>query len=181
LNSLVLQESQEMQGGGAKRVCNDSHFGVTMIQAKQERGEEPSDQLQSHIVASPLRILSPLVLRYPALFIPRFFGSSSLITAVFYTISFQFCNYHERSQPKFSTPKLFCFALAGWRASRRFFVYEFISAQASILYDCSEHIVQSISYRDRRFYFAAVGLFTIATLLCNDPSPGIRRSDKIKR
>ena len=123
LDSLILQESQDMQGGEAKRVCNDSHVGVRMLEAKQERGEDPSNQLQPHIVAPPLRILSPLVLRCPSLFVYRFFGISSLMAAVFYKFVLQFCNNHERSQPKFPAPELLRFALAGWRVARRFFVH----------------------------------------------------------
>ena len=57
------------------------------------RVDTVGDQLQTHIVAPPLRILSPVVLRYPALFVPRFFGISSLMTAVYFTILSQFCNF----------------------------------------------------------------------------------------
>jgi hypothetical protein len=63
-----------MQVDAAKRACTDLHVGAIMIQTQQQPCEEPSNQLRPQYVAPPLRILSPLVLRCPELFVSHFFG-----------------------------------------------------------------------------------------------------------
>jgi hypothetical protein len=64
-DSSLLQESQGMQGGAAKRLCTDPPAEASTYPAVQEpiKLNSPANLLPLGMVAPPLRVSSPLVLR----------------------------------------------------------------------------------------------------------------------